>query len=126
MYSLYLLDDRLTCIFRRNESNDFVVDDDGIGYKDDGEEHLGIVEDPYEAKKRKLLEESEREDRKSNSKFKKLAPTQKKGIDAFLRSGHSAARPVFHEPAAGKSILLLVSDCMYIFSVSFVYLMCVA
>jgi hypothetical protein len=48
-----------------------VVDDDGIGYKDDGEEHWG-AEDPDAAKKRALEDEIGRDDSKNIKRLKKL------------------------------------------------------
>ena len=32
----------------RREESDFVVDDNGIGYADDGEEVVGVIEDAYD------------------------------------------------------------------------------
>ena len=77
----------------RRAQNDFVVDDEGIGYKDDGEEHLGIAEDPSEARKRAIAEEMDRDDNKNIKRLKKLvqgeAP-QKNTILQFARAGLGA------------------------------------
>jgi len=54
---------------KRRETGDFVVDDDGLGYYDDGEEHTGQVLDAYDTKKA-LLQDAEDEDSK---KLKKKA-----------------------------------------------------
>lgn len=53
----------------RREAGDFVVDDDGLGYYDDGEEHTGQVLDAYDTRKA-LLQDAEDEDGK---KLKKKA-----------------------------------------------------
>eukprot|EP01036_Dinobryon_divergens_P035626 gene35626-46208_t len=56
----------------RRKKDDFVVDDDGLGYHDDGEEHLGIAEDVSEAKKR-LQDMSKEGDSKLAKKARRLA-----------------------------------------------------
>lgn len=37
-------------VTNRREAGDFVVDDDGLGYYDDGEEVLGVGEDAYDGR----------------------------------------------------------------------------
>ena len=46
-------DEYASIVERRRQGNEFVVDDNGNGYRDDGEEVLGVVEDVYEGQKRK-------------------------------------------------------------------------
>ena len=46
-------DEYANIVEQRRLGNEFVVDDNGNGYKDDGEEVLGVVEDIYDGQKRK-------------------------------------------------------------------------
>lgn len=74
----------------RRAQNDFVVDDEGIGYRDDGEEHLGIAEDPSEVRKRAIAEEIERDDSRNAKRLKKLVQgetNQRNSILQFARAG---------------------------------------
>ena len=45
-------DEYAQIVEKRRQGNDFVVDDNGIGYRDDGEEVLGVKQDEYDSRKR--------------------------------------------------------------------------
>ena len=93
------------------------MDDDGAGYKDDGEEHLGIEEDPAEVRKRVLLEQMDREDSKSAKRLKKLTtsstvlPSQRDSMTRFLQpagmmSKKEISSSVSQSHVAGKLFFL--------------------
>jgi hypothetical protein len=84
------------------------VDDDGIGYKDDGEEHLGLMEDPQMAKKRAIEDEIDG-DKKTSKKMKKLmmmgtAAFQKNTMLNYASAGLSSNKDkgLSHDVAPGS------------------------
>eukprot|EP01031_Cornospumella_fuschlensis_P037557 gene37557-45616_t len=72
VYELVDEDKYTELVEERRKAGDFVVDDDGLGYYDDGEEILGVGEDGFDLKKR-LKEASKQEDMKVAKKARKLA-----------------------------------------------------
>ena len=78
---------------RRNQE-DFVVDDNGNGYADNGEEWIGATEDERERKKRKMREAGVDGDKKLAKNARKLAEAgakQQGQMRNFARAGVSEA-----------------------------------
>ncbi|KAJ1425666.1 ribonuclease H-like domain-containing protein [Ochromonadaceae sp. CCMP2298] len=72
VYDLVDEDKYASIVESRRKMDDFVVDDNGLGYHDDGEEHLGIGEDTMDAKKR--LKDAQRDgDNRLSKKARRLA-----------------------------------------------------
>jgi len=82
----------------RRKADEFVVDDNGCGYRDDGEEVLGVREDEYEAKKRgNLADDDDYHDDGTKKKLQRLhkAAASQDGSQAnamfnFVRTGQSS------------------------------------
>eukprot|EP01040_Poterioochromonas_malhamensis_P001065 gene1065-1130_t len=86
----------------RRKGGDFVVDDDGLGYYDDGEEVLGIAEEGFDGKKR--LSDT-KADNSISRKARKLAEdssAQRNTILKHVQPGVSSfmPRPVIKEKTA--------------------------
>eukprot|EP00602_Paraphysomonas_sp_CaronLab_P000598 CAMPEP_0185022260 /NCGR_PEP_ID=MMETSP1103-20130426/4977_1 /TAXON_ID=36769 /ORGANISM="Paraphysomonas bandaiensis, Strain Caron Lab Isolate" /LENGTH=1359 /DNA_ID=CAMNT_0027554251 /DNA_START=80 /DNA_END=4156 /DNA_ORIENTATION=+ len=79
----------------RRKTNDFVVDDENLGYADDGEEHLGVADDTAAAKKRAQESVVESKYYKKARRLGAAAPPapangQKNTMFNFFRSGQSS------------------------------------
>eukprot|EP01032_Pedospumella_encystans_P013686 gene13686-15740_t len=89
VYEMVDEDQYASIVERRRNEDDFVVDDNGLGYHDDGEEHLGVGEDAYDAKKR--LKESARDgDNRLSKKARKLAESSLGPKNSILRHMQAA------------------------------------
>ena len=78
---------------RRNQE-DFVVDDNGNGYADNGEEWIGATEDERERKKRKMRDSGADDDKKLTKNARKIAEAgraQHGQMRNFARAGVSEA-----------------------------------
>ena len=103
---------------RRKES-DFVVDDNGIGYADHGEEVVGVIEDAHDAKRR-MKEAAEEGDSKGAKRARKLAEASaafgqapgQRSMNSFVRTGQSTVQRVSAAKDPSKQTNLLDIDAL--------------
>lgn len=106
-------------VSNRRKKEDFVVDDDGLGYYDDGEEHLGVVKDAYEAKQA-LLHDAEEDDSKRLKKKAKYM--QSNTMYSYAKSTDMFQAKANYGAASGMLMFCFVSyfdftaiSCMFCF-----------
>ena len=125
VYDLMDEDSYAKLVEERRAADDFVVDDDGCGYRDDGEEVLGIHEDELDAKKRGVEGAEEFNDDGTKKKMQRLQRAAAQGIGAtntmfnFVRTGQSALqRPSANlagSSAVGRKPTLSIQTARYLF-----------
>jgi DNA polymerase alpha subunit A len=99
---------------KRNQE-DFVVDDDGNGYVDNGEEWIGATEDEKQKKKRSIKEAGMEDDKKLTKNARKLAEAgnqQQGAMRNFARAGVSEANKKTAAAAAMRADDLDIDDLL--------------
>ena len=104
-------------VTERRQREDFVVDDDGLGYYDDGEEHFGEEEEIAKEKNKELVrgrstkeKDAARKARKLNAERKEEAPVQTNQIWGYLNGGTKAAKVPKKSTAALDNIEALIDS----------------
>eukprot|EP01036_Dinobryon_divergens_P045479 gene45479-60764_t len=82
----------------RRQKDDFVIDDEGLGYADDGEEHLGVGRDEYDASTNAAEDDEMDGESKAVKKARKLNKAQASGavqkntMFNFVKTGQSSVQ----------------------------------
>ena len=101
VYDLVDESEYVQLVEKRRQGNEFVVDDNGLGYRDDGEEVLGVKEDEFEKKKRILagdIDEPDYDEDISKKKAQRLNKAAAQGIGmantmfSYVKTGQTTTK----------------------------------